>query len=69
MQMIYIGAALLVLAALGFLAVFHGGRWALRKWDAHTVLSHARKVERDAARRAANMARFSMVDFNGVRKS
>ncbi len=63
MQNIFIGAALLVAAVLGFLAVMAFGKWALRKWDAHEVLSYARKVEREAKRREAAMRRYSMTDL------
>lgn len=69
MQMICIGAALLVGSALSFWGFLHAGRWMLRKWDAHTVTSHARKVERESARRAANLARYSMSDFRGTKAS
>lgn len=73
MQMICIGAALLVAALLGFFAVVKLGNWALRKWDAHTVLSHARSVERkaeeDAKQREARMERYVMNSLRPARKS
>jgi hypothetical protein len=71
MQNIYLGAALLVLAALAYIGITAIGKWALRKWDAHEVFSHARKVEREAKRKAAAMRRYSMTDLRpvGAKKS
>jgi hypothetical protein len=71
MQNLFIGAALLIAAALSFWAVLIFGRWAMRKWDAHEVLSYARKVEREAKRREAAMRRYSMTDLRpaGAKKS
>jgi hypothetical protein len=69
MQMMFIGLALLLAAVLAFLAVLHGGRWLLRKLDAHEVLSHARRVEREAKRKEAAMQRYSMKDLRPARKS
>jgi hypothetical protein len=67
MQMIFIGAALLIAAGLSYLAVKHLGRWAVRKLDAHEVLSHARKVNREAERRERAMRKYSMTDLKPVR--
>jgi hypothetical protein len=73
MQMIFIGGALLVLALLAFFAIVKLGNWALRKWDAHTVLSHSRNVEREAKRREQEreerMRRYVMDDLRPARKS
>jgi hypothetical protein len=67
MQMMFIGLAMLVAAALGFWAVMAGGRWALRKWDTHQILSYARKVEREAKLREENARRYVMSDLRGTR--
>jgi hypothetical protein len=73
MQMICIGAALIVAAVLAFVAVVKLGNWALKKWDVHTVMSHSRKVERDAKRREQEredrMRRYVMDDLRPARKS
>jgi len=73
MQMTFIVAALLVVAVLAFFAVVKLGNWALRKWDAHTVLSHSRNVEREAKRREQEreerMRRYVMDDLRPARKS
>lgn len=73
MQNIYLGAALLIAAALAFFAVVKLGNWALKKWDAHAVMSYARKVERqaesDAKRREESMRRYCMDDLRPARKS
>lgn len=73
MQMISIGAALLVAAVISFFAVVKLGNWALKKWDAHTVLSHSRNVEREANRREREreeqMRRYVMDDLRPARKS
>ena len=73
MQMTFIVAALLVAAVLAFFAVVKVGNWALRKWDAHTVLSHSRNVEREAQRREREreeqMRRYVMDELRPARKS
>jgi hypothetical protein len=73
MQNLYLGAALLIAATLAFFAVVKLGNWALKKWDAHTVLSHARNVEREAKRREQEreerMRRYVMDDLRPARKS
>jgi hypothetical protein len=71
--MIFIGAGLLVLAVLAFFVTVKLGNWARRKWDAHTVLSHSRNVERDAQRREREreeqMRRYVMDELRPARKS
>jgi hypothetical protein len=48
-----------------------GSRWAIAKWDAHQVMSHARAVESEAKRREAALRRYSMTDLRpaGAKKS
>jgi hypothetical protein len=67
--MICISAALLVAAVLAYFAATAFAKWALRRWDAHEVFSHARKVEREAKRRESAMRRYSMTDLRPARKS
>jgi hypothetical protein len=69
MQMIFIGAALLIGSALGFAAIWFLGKWIIAKADEHEALSYARKVQLEATRREQGMHKYCLSDLRPAKKA
>ena len=67
MQIAFIGATLLVLSALAFYGVILIGRWALKQYDAQTVISRSRAVERETRRKETALKRYAMDGLRPVK--